>query len=95
MAFRKREQPRFLPRNLFGLQHFDVQSLMEGVFDKTDSRENLACGQHARRARFDELAKTVDAEIMNSPGTLELSKADERHLHQPAFISSVESLCAA
>ena len=63
---------------------------MEGIFDKTDSRENLACGQHAGRARFDELAKTVDAEIVNRPRALELSKADERHLHQPAFIRSVK-----
>ena len=43
-----------------------------------------------RRARCDELAKTVDAEIVNGPRALQLAQADERHLHQPALVSSVE-----
>ena len=38
----------------------------------------------------DQLAQSVDAEIMNGARSLELAEPDERHLHQAAFIAPVK-----
>ena len=90
VALRKFQQPRLLPSDRVGFQHVDPQCLVEGIFDQADACENFSGRKDVGRTWRDQLPQSVNPEVVNGTGALELSQANKRHLHQAAFIASVK-----
>ena len=63
---------------------------MVGIFDQSDTTENLAARKDVASPGTDELAQTVDAESVNRQRALLLAEANERHLHQAALVAAVK-----
>src|SRR4029077_4794695 len=83
------QELRLLVGNLVRLQHPYHHRLMTGVLHQRNAGENLPRGEHLPRTGSDQLAQTVHAERVDGERAFQLAEADQRHLHQAAFVTPV------